>query len=298
MLGLKQIYPGRYEPAKLVNLIENEGATFSHCVPTILHMLLSAPEAENADLTGLKVIIGGSALPLGLAQAAVKKGIQVFTAYGMSETCPFVTVCDTMDIDHQDTTLDVLAVRRKTGKPGPLVDLRVVDEEMNDIPRGGNATGEVVIRTPWLTQGYTGNQDGSDELWRGGYLHTGDVGYLDETGSLIITDRLKDVIKSGGEWISSLELENLASACTGVEEVAAIGIKDEKWGERPVLIVKSENPDHESVTIEIQDAVSAQVKLGKLPRWAIPNTITYVDSIDKTSVGKLDKKKLREKFDS
>ena len=138
MLGLKQVYPGRYEPARLVRLIEREGATFSHCVPTILHMLLSAPEAESADLSGLKVIIGGSALPLGLAQTAVEKGIQVFTAYGMSETCPFVTVCDTMDIDHGDTTLDTLAIRRKTGKPGPLVDLRVVDQEMNDIPRGGD----------------------------------------------------------------------------------------------------------------------------------------------------------------
>ena len=152
-----------------------------------MHMLLAAPEAADANLSGLKVIIGGSALPRGLSQMALDKGIQLFTAYGMSETCPFVTVADTMDIDHSSNSDEDLAYREKTGKPGVLVDLRVVDENMNDIPRDGKSTGEVAIRTPWLTQGYTGNPEGSEELWRGGYLHTGDVGYIDDTGSLHIT---------------------------------------------------------------------------------------------------------------
>jgi fatty-acyl-CoA synthase len=296
MLGLKQVYPGRYEPARLVRYIEDEKATFSHCVPTIMHMLLAAPEAADANLSGLKVIIGGSALPRGLSQMALDKGIQLFTAYGMSETCPFVTVADTMDIDHSSNRDEDLAYREKTGKPGVLVDLRVVDENMNDIPRDGKSTGEVAIRTPWLTQGYTGNPEGSEELWRGGYLHTGDVGYIDDTGSLHITDRMKDVIKSGGEWISSLELENIVSGVSGVGEVAAIGIPDERWGERPLLVVSRSAEGADISDSEIIAAVRDHVESGALPKWAIPDRVEFVEVIDKTSVGKLDKKVLRVRY--
>jgi fatty-acyl-CoA synthase len=296
MLGLKQVYPGRYEPARLVRYIEEEKATFSHCVPTIMHMLLSAPEAADADLSGLKVIIGGSALPRGLSQMALDKGIQLFTAYGMSETCPFVTVSDTMDIDHTSKDDHDLAYREKTGKPGVMVDLRVVDENMNDIPRDGKSTGEIAIRTPWLTQGYTGNAEGSEELWRGGYLHTGDVGYIDDTGSLHITDRMKDVIKSGGEWISSLELENIVSGCAGVGEVAAIGIADERWGERPLLVVSRSADGADISASDIIAAVRDHVDSGALPKWAVPERVEFVEAIDKTSVGKLDKKVLRARY--
>ncbi|MEM7294621.1 MAG: long-chain-fatty-acid--CoA ligase, partial [Pseudomonadota bacterium] len=225
MMGVKQVYAGRYEPALLLRLIEKEGATFSHCVPTILHMLLSAPEAESTDLSGLKMIIGGSALSQGLARSAIEKGINVFAAYGMSETCPFVSVADMTGVP-LDTSPESLAARCKTGQATALVDMRVVDSDMNPVPADGKTTGEVVLRTPWLTQGYLKNQEGSDALWDRGYLHTGDVGHLDENGSLQITDRIKDVIKSGGEWISSLELENIASQCEGVSEVAAIGVVD------------------------------------------------------------------------
>ncbi len=297
MLGLKQVYPSRYEPSKLVRLISDEKVTFSHCVPTIMHMLLSAPEVMETDLSGLKVIIGGSALPQGLSQLCVEKGIQVFTAYGMSETCPFVTVSDTMGIDHQSIEDIDLAARAKTGKPGALVDLRVVDENMNDIARGGDETGEVVIRTPWLTQGYAGSTEGSEALWRGGYLHTGDVGYIDETGSLLITDRMKDVIKSGGEWLSSLELENIVSQIEGVSEVAAVGIPDERWGERPLIVAARNTESEIEATVEdIRNAISAHVDSGALPKWAIPERVEFVDAIDKTSVGKLDKKVLRVRY--
>ena len=297
MLGLKQVYPSRYEPSKLVRLISDEKVTFSHCVPTIMHMLLSAPEVMETDLSGLKVIIGGSALPQGLSQLCVEKGIQVFTAYGMSETCPFVTVSDTMGIDHQSIEDIDLAARAKTGKPGALVDLRVVDENMNDIARGGDETGEVVIRTPWLTQGYAGSTEGSEALWRGGYLHTGDVGYIDETGSLLITDRMKDVIKSGGEWLSSLELENIVSQIEGVSEVAAVGIPDERWGERPLIVAARNTESEIEATVEdIRNAIAAHVDSGALPKWAIPERVEFVDAIDKTSVGKLDKKVLRVRY--
>ena len=142
----------------------------------------------------------------------------------MSETCPFLTVADLSSNDPE--------VQAQTGFPGPLVDLRVVTPDMEDVPHDGKTTGEVVARAPWLTQGYLDNAQASDELWDGGYLHTGDVGYIRENGSLQITDRLKDVIKTGGEWISSLALENIASSCSGIEDVAAIGLPHAKVGRK------------------------------------------------------------------
>ncbi len=294
LMGVKQVYPGRYEPALLLGLIEREGVTFSHCVPTILHMLLSAPEADQTDLSHWKVIIGGSALPKGMARAALERGINVFTAYGLSETCPFVTVADLSGTPEVTTDDDTIERRCKTGKPTVMVDLRVVDSEMNDVPRDGNSTGEVVIRAPWLSQGYTRNPEGSEDLWEGGYMHTGDVAYIDEGGSLQITDRMKDVIKSGGEWISSLELEDIVSRCEGVDEVAAFGVPHERWGERPMLVVVKAADDQSSLSVEsIQNAVRDEVDQGILSKWAIPERIEFVDEIPKTSVGKLDKKVLR-----
>lgn len=295
MLGLKQVYPGRYDPVSLLGMISREGVTFSHCVPTIVQMLLAANETTPTDLNGLKILVGGSALPHGLARTAVEKGVQLLAAYGMSETCPFVTVADTRGIDHGSILDEDISARTKTGKPGVLVDLRIVDPNMNEKPSGPEHTGEVVVRAPWLTLGYTGDSGNSAELWRGGYLHTGDVGYLDEGGSLHLTDRIKDVIKSGGEWLSSIELENIISRCNGVGEVAVIAVPDERWGERPMAIV-TRTAGHEVTVQDIRHAVREQVDAGKLPKWAIPEHVEFVESIDKTSVGKLDKKLLRARY--
>jgi fatty-acyl-CoA synthase len=292
LMGVKQVYPGRYDPSALLKLIERERVTFSHCVPTILHMLLSAPEADSVDLTNWKVVIGGSAFPQGMAKAAAERGINAFTAYGMSETCPFVTVADMSGIHQVDVDEESLARRCKTGKPTVMVDLRVVDSEMNEVAHDGESTGEVVIRTPWLTQGYTGNPEGSETLWQGGYMHTGDVGNIDVAGNLQITDRMKDVIKSGGEWISSLELEDIVSRCEGIGEVAAFGVADQRWGERPMLVVVAE--PGKSISVEtIQDAVRVEVDKGRLSKWAIPERVEFVETLPKTSVGKMDKKVLR-----
>ena len=298
LMGVKQVYPGRYEPAALLRLIEREGVTFSHCVPTILHMLLSAPEAAQADLSNWKVIIGGSALPRGLAKTALERGINVFTAYGLSETCPFLTTADLSAVDEVTTDDETVARRCKTGQPTVMVDLRVVDSEMKDLPRDGVSTGEVVVRAPWLSQGYCGNQEGSEALWQGGYMHTGDVGYIDESGSLQITDRMKDIIKSGGEWISSLELEDIVSRCAGVDEVAAIGIRDERWGERPMLLV-TRSPAVEDMISEadILKAIHQRVEIGELSKWATPERIEFVSELPRTSVGKLDKKAMRAVYD-
>jgi fatty-acyl-CoA synthase len=289
LLGIKQIYPGRYVPANLLRLIGDEGASFTHCVPTILQMLLAAPEAEKADLGSLKMVIGGSALPKGLAAAAMERGINIYTGYGLSETCPVLSFAH---LDSNDS--DSVDARVMTGRPLPLVDLKIVDEAMAEQPRDGTSTGEVVVRAPWLNAGYLKSPEATDALWRGGYMHTGDVGHIDPAGSLMITDRMKDVIKSGGEWVSSLELETIASAVSGVVEVAAIGIPDPKWGERPLLmVVASDAADRQDISSGITAAIREAISGGSLSKWAMPDDIRFVDEITKTSVGKIDKKAIR-----
>ena len=294
LLGLKQVYPGPFETENLLKLISKEGVTFSHCVPTILNMLLNSPNSKNVDLSNLKMIIGGAAMSKSLARSAMKRGINVFSAYGMSETCPFVTVADipfeTKDLDDDD----LIDLRCKTGKPAPFVELKVVDNKMNEVAKNGKSTGEVVVRSPWLTQGYVKNPEASDELWKDGYLHTGDVGYIDKNGSLQITDRMKDVIKSGGEWISSLELEDIISKCNGIKEVAVIGIEDKKWGERPIIIIACEEKfETDQIEEDIEKTLNEKIDTGELSKWAKPDRIEIVKEIKKTSVGKIDKKSLR-----
>ena len=289
LLGIKQVYAGRYTPDKLLRLIAEEGATFTHCVPTILQMLLAAPEAEDTDLSGVKMVIGGSALPRGLAKAAMARGIDIYAGYGLSETCPVLSYAVLKPGEEDD-----IAARVKTGRPLPLVDLRIVDEDMQAQPHDGETTGEVVVRAPWLTAEYVKNPQATAALWRGGFMHTGDVGHIDEDGSLMITDRMKDVIKSGGEWVSSLALESLASAVEGVGEVAAIGVPDPKWGERPLLLVVAANQaDQGEVETAVRSAFATAVMAGELSKWAVPKEIRFVSEIAKTSVGKIDKKTLR-----
>ncbi|MGA1187553.1 MAG: long-chain-fatty-acid--CoA ligase [Candidatus Puniceispirillaceae bacterium] len=295
MLGLKQIYPDRYVPNRLMELVSEHKVTFSHCVPTILHMLLDCDAAASADLSNWKVIIGGSALPRGLAERALAKGINLFSAYGLSETCPFLTVAH---LDPNDEGR--IDARLKTGRPAAMVEIRVVDEVMNDVPRDGKTVGEIVARAPWLTKAYLKDEAATAALWHGGYMHTGDVGRFDEEGSLIITDRVKDVIKSGGEWVSSLTLENIASTIPGVAEVAAIGIPDPLWGERPMLLVVQDNPNKPAASDQ-KNAIQKMIKMafkeasdaGVISKWAAPDRIDMVDEIAKTSVGKIDKKRLR-----
>src|SRR5690606_26278647 len=219
-----------------------EKVTFSHCVPTIIQMVLGAEAAKAVDLKGWKVIIGGSALPPTLCRAALERGIDIFTGYGMSETCPILTLAQlspeqaSADIDTQ------VELRCRTGRPVPMVTLRIVDEQMNDVPHDGKSQGEVVVRAPWLTQGYLKDADNSETLWHGGWLHTGDIGVMDADGWLKITDRIKDVIKTGGEWVSSLDLEGLVLQHPGAAGGAGVGGPDAKWGER-ALALEAQEPD-------------------------------------------------------
>ena len=295
-MGLKQVYPGRYLPDTLLDLIQREHVTFSHCVPTILHMMLSSPAASTVDLSGWKVVIGGSALPKGLAKLAIDKGIDIFGGYGMSETCPILSLAQLkpgMSELDADTQIEYLT---KAGLPIQLVDLRIVDDELHEVPHDGKATGEVVVRTPWLTQGYLNDPENSEELWHGGYLHTKDIGNIDPEGYLRVTDRIKDVIKSGGEWISSLVIEDIISQHPEVSEVAVIGIPDEKWGERPLALIVLKQ---ESVSIVTQQHIQVHVRVwadqGAISKWAVPD-VRFVGNLEKTSVGKLDKKVMRQKY--
>ncbi len=295
LLGATQVYPGKYEPDMLVKLLVSEKVDFSHCVPTLLNMVVSADAiaTKEIDISGWKVLVGGSALTQALASRAWALGIDTRSAYGMSETCPLLTA-DILPKDVADADFEhQLPWRCKAGLPVPFVKLQVVDTDGEPLPHDGRSIGEVRVQAPWLTQAYYKEDARSEELWRDGWLHTGDVGSLDEHGFLSISDRMKDVIKTGGEWLSSLALESYISQCPGVAEVAVIGVADDKWGERPAALVVPS--DHKTPpTVEaIQGFMEQFVAQGKLNRWGVPSLIRIVDEIPKTSVGKLDKKRIR-----
>ncbi|WP_248802935.1 fatty acid--CoA ligase [Pseudomonas sp. MWU13-2100] len=293
LMGLKQVYPGRYEPNSLVRLYREENVTFSHCVPTILQMILGCEEAAGTRLDGWKMLLGGSALTLGLASEASARGIEVHSGYGMSETCPLL--CTTY-LREEALALPMhiqLALRIKTGTPVPMVDLKIIDASGNDVAHDGESLGEIVVRAPWLTQGYWKEPEKGAELWRNGWMHTGDMASIDALGGVEIKDRIKDVIKTGGEWISSLELESLISEHASVRSVAVVGIVDEQWGERPMALVVCEPGqylDHKMLVMHLQ----AFVLQGRINKWAIPKQFKFVAEIPRTSVGKIDKKRIRE----
>ena len=294
MMGLKQVYPGRYQPEVLCRLIAKEGVTFSHCVPTILHLVLNHPHSKELDLSRWKIVIGGSSMPEAMAVAALKRGIDIFTGYGMSETCPVLTLAH---LGLQDLKLppeQQAVLRAKTGLPMPLVDLRIVDPDMQDVVHDGKTTGEVVVRSPWLTLGYLKAQQASEDLWAGGYLHTADIGNINPAGYLKVTDRIKDVIKVGGEWTSSLELEDIISKHEAVQEVAVIGVPDEKWGERPLALVLLK-PEHFGQVYEhaIRNYAIHAIEAAGISRYGVLLQVSFVKRLLKTSVGKMNKQGMR-----
>lgn len=294
-LGIKQVYPGKYVPSIILKLLVKEKVSFSHCVPTILNMLLKAPEAAQFDLSNWTCIIGGAALPKVVALEALKRGIDVFGGYGMSETCPVIAISH---LTKEELELDLeeqAPLRCRTGKSQGLVELRVVDQAGNDVPKDDKTPGEIILRSPFLTQGYFKDHVHSEKLWTDGWLHTNDVACINEADSVRITDRTKDVIKIGGEWVSSLEIEDVIGRQEGVAEVAVIGQPDVKWSEVPLAIIVPK-PDATFDDRDIINAIKTSVEYGILPREAIMLKIQRTDMIDKTSVGKVNKVKLRERF--
>ncbi|HUX40483.1 MAG TPA: fatty acid--CoA ligase [Rectinemataceae bacterium] len=295
MLGMKQVYPGKYIPAKLLELIGKEKVTVSHCVPTILMMLLRDPGSASVDFKGWKIVIGGSALPKALCLEAMARGIDIRSGYGMSETSPVIALShlapelyaadDEIQAEH----------RTRSGYPIALVQARVVDPQGREQPWDNHSAGELVLRSPWLTQGYLKDQPNSDKLWAGGWLHTQDVAIRDSSGAIKITDRLKDVIKVGGEWLSSLELEDLFLTHPAVAEAAVIGRADEKWGEIPLVVIVL-RPGKSASAEDLQTHLAGFIDRGIMPRYAKETQVAFAPAIPKTSVGKIDKLALRSTF--
>ncbi|MBI44248.1 fatty acid--CoA ligase [uncultured Marinobacter sp.] len=295
MMGIKQVYPGRYEPELLVDLLKIHKVSFSHCVPTIMQMMMATESIKTADLSNWHVLIGGSALTKGLCDAAARLGIRMYTGYGMSETCPLLSTTHLKPEDLELPLEQQTAIRVKTGIAVPMVELEIVDPDGNPVPHDGEAKGEVLTRAPWLTQSYFKEPEKGEELWQGGWLHTGDVASMEPDNTLTIKDRIKDVIKTGGEWLSSLDLENLISQHPAVAAAAVVGIPDEKWGERPYALVVLK-PDADASPEDIQAHLQQYVARGDINKWAIPEQIRFVDDIPKTSVGKINKKLIRDQL--
>jgi fatty-acyl-CoA synthase len=270
--------------------------TFTHGVPTLLQMLLDAAAKANVDLAGLKMVIGGSALPKALAKQAMDRGVDVFAGYGMSETGPLLTVAHLQSSDLSGDPDREVEIRTRAGRACPLVDLRIVDANMSEAPHDGATSGEIVVRAPWLTNGYFNSPDASEQLWAGGYLHTNDIGVITPDGYLRVTDRIKDVIKTGGEWISSLQLEDIIMHRAGVGECAVIGVKDDRWGERPLALIVRDPKTTPVSEEEIKAHILSYSEKGVISKFAVPQRILFVEALAKTSVGKFDKKALRAQY--
>lgn len=302
-LGCKQVYPGRFDPKVFLELLKKEKRPgqrgYMACVATMLNMIISHPDIEQYTeyLKGLIYEGGGMRLNTMLARKARELGMDICSGWGMTEVYTKVGLQylkPHMFGWSEDRKIEFLS---GTGMAPPFVEQRVVDEQGEDVPKDGKTVGEIVLRAPWLTMGYYKDLEKSKELWRDGWMHTGDMATIDEEESVLIIDRSKDVIKSGGEWISSLTLENLINMHPKVQEVAVFGAQSEKWGERPVvlLVPKDEHKGEISET-ELQEHMTQYVEEGKILKWWIPDRFIFVDQIPRTSVGKFDKKVMRSAY--
>jgi fatty-acyl-CoA synthase len=291
LAGADLILPDRFLAAEpLAKLIAAERPTQMGCVPTIFADLLRyADEHPDADLSSLtNAACGGSAVPRQLMKDYEERhGVSIFQAWGMTETSPVAAYSRPREGAHDDAYWDD---RAKQGRPLPWVELRLVDDGGREVPWDGESTGEIEVRGPWIASSYFRN-DSSEDKFDSGWLRTGDIAAVDGEAFVQITDRAKDVIKSGGEWISSVELENELMAHPGVVEAAVIAKPDERWAERPLCCVVLREPD----------AASAQELVehlrGRVAKWWLPDEFAFVAEIPKTSVGKFDKKVLRGKLE-
>lgn len=296
MLGLKQVYPGRYDADMICRLRTEHGVTYSHGVPTILQMVISAADRTGTDLSGWMMVVGGSSLTPTLFEEGRRRGMEIVGAYGMSETAPILTVTRRAPGSETGAAGEGHLLTR-AGVPIPLVEARIVDEAMTPLPRDGRSRGELVVRAPWLTPCYVGDEEGSKALWRGGWLHTQDIATIDANGNVTICDRLKDVIKSGGEWIDSIQLEGIVANAEGVAEAAVVAVPDDHWGERPLAVIVA-TPGATVTLGMLNMPIEAAIKDGAITRYAKLDHFIAVSELPRTSVGKIDKKTLRARFSS
>jgi fatty-acyl-CoA synthase len=288
MAGASLVMPDRFlQPEPLVRLIEAERPTVAGAVPTIWNALLIHVRAAGGDLSSLRLVpCGGSAVPHALMEAYEKElGVRILQAWGMTETSPLGSVAHPPVGVTQD---EAWSYRDTQGRLICDVEARLVGDGGVLLPHDGQAVGEVEVRGPWITGSYY--KDDDPEKFRDGWLRTGDVGTIDRLGYVVLTDRAKDVIKSGGEWISSMELENALMAHPDVIEAAVIGVADERWGERPLATVVLA-PDASTTAAELREFLA-----GRVPRWQLPERWSFITEVPKTSVGKFAKTRIRDAY--
>ena len=296
LTGTKLVFPGPHlDGRSLHTLFEQEGVTMSAGVPTVWLGLLNHMKAEKLKFSTLKtVVIGGSAAPPAMIRAFQEDyGVQVLHAWGMTEMSPLGTVC-TFKAKHAKATKEErYALQNKVGRVIFGVDTRIVGEDGGELPRDGKAFGDLQVRGPWVVNGYF-KGEGGDPLKKDasgdGWFPTGDVVTIDPDGYIQITDRSKDVIKSGGEWISSIELENIAVAHPAVQEAAVIGVAHPKWDERPIVVVVKKPGQ------EVSKAEMLEFYEGKIARWWMPDDVVFVNELPHTATGKLSKLTLRQQM--
>jgi 3-(methylthio)propionyl---CoA ligase len=292
MVGAKIVFPGAQLDGKSIyELFEQEKVTFSAGVPTVWQMLLSHMDANKLTFSSMKrTVIGGSACPPAMLDAFRERyGVVVNHAWGMTEMSPIGTY-GTLKGKHADADWPTQrAILLKQGRAVFGVDMKIVDPVGNELPRDGKVSGDLLVRGPWIVNEYFKGEGGSI-LDKDGYFATGDVGTIDADGFLQITDRSKDVIKSGGEWISSIDVENIAMAHPAVMMSACIGIRHPKWDERPILVVVKK-PNAEVTAQELLNFYE-----GKIAKWQVPDDVQFVEAIPLGATGKMMKARLREQF--
>jgi 3-(methylthio)propionyl---CoA ligase len=292
MCGAKMVMPGAaMDGASIYELMEAEGVTLSAGVPTVWLMLLGHVKENGLKFSTMdRTVIGGSAAPRSMIETFVEDyGVNVVHAWGMTEMSPLGTTGNLLH-KHRDYPEErKIDIRQKQGRTVYGVELKITDDDGNEMPRDGVAFGRLMVRGPWITNGYF-KAEGGDILDGDDWFDTGDVATLDPDGYMQITDRSKDVIKSGGEWISSIDVENEAIGCAGIVEAAVIAVPHPKWDERPLVIaVKAEGHPvtREDVLAHLENT---------LAKWQLPDDVVFVDELPHTATGKLLKTKLREEF--
>lgn len=295
LAGAKQVFPGRFmQPVNLAQIIEREKITFTAGVPTLWLGLQQVLENDDYDISCLRAMpVGGSAAPRAMIEGYDKKfGVRIIHAWGMTEMSPIGSISNIKSHMEAWPEEQQYAVRSKQGFTPPLVEMRGIDEHGKEIPWDGETMGELQVRGPWVIRGYYKDERGKD-AFMDGWFRTGDVVSIDSEGYMNIVDRTKDLVKSGGEWISTVELENAIMSHPDVKEAAVIALPHPKWQERPLAtVVKRDEADEDKVKAEIYALLEKH-----FAKWQLPDDIVFIDEVPKTSVGKFDKKVLRVQFE-
>ena len=295
MMGAKLVFPGRFmDPQNTARLMSEERVTLAGGVPTLWIGLLGLLERESFDLSALRMIIcGGSAVPQSLIENLAAKNINLVQAWGMTETSPLATLCKLRSHQLDLPAEEQFRIRARQGTALPGVEFRVVDMESGqEVPWDNTTFGELQVRGPWIARAYY-NDSESSAKFADGWLRTGDVAVVDADGCLQLVDRTKDLVKSGGEWISSVELEGLIMGHPKVLEACVVGIPHPKWSERPLACVVVKPP----YVGQVDKAEIIEYLRPRVAKWWLPDDVIFIDAVPKTGVGKFDKKVLRKQYE-